>query len=219
MSPLVEKLAMRWFFPTATVAVGGVVALFALVGWRDLFSLEDVSKFVDTTIKAVLLVVGAMWSLNRHCTERVDAPQLRIDADVSSLPAAAFEGSPSGLLVVRLDVVNTGKRLIDAYENRLEIHRVDPGGEGPTSQKLHEWPLRAADDRAWHDGPPIEPGSWAAVNEAIALSDDVRAVRVFFEIQPKEGGRHRDGWTGWTWHKTLLLPADVSPRRGPRSEA
>lgn len=175
------------------------VGSFVLVLIYGLTDVDTLATFVDAVFKTVALFVGAIWALNRYFTERTDVTQLRVDSDVSIIRDKEFEGDDCNLalLIYRLDVVNTGTSLIPDYNQYLEIDAVHPSAEGIQYKHLSRWPPIGL-----HPGGPIEPDSWSAINDAISIPADVKAVRLYLELQLSENNT-------WTWHKTF----DFSTRK------
>ncbi len=155
-------------------------------------SIEKMSKILDVTIKSAALIVGSLWAANRYFVLRTDVPQIRVDADVRAIRNFPTQGSDDkpGLLIFRLDVINTGKTLIQPFDHRVQIDSVSPDGGGVGHETRYKWP-----EEGFHPGGPIEPGSWSAINDEFACPESVKAVRIFVEIRPANGN-------SWTWHRT-----------------
>jgi len=163
-------------------------------------NLNDLATFADAVVKTVAVIVGALWVLNRHYTNRVDVPQLRVDAEVSAIPPPKFSNQVANhsLLIYRLDIVNTGKTLIPPMEQYLEVHGVIPSSDGVEYVPLSRWPLTGT-----HPPGQIEPNSWNAINDAIAIPSNIQAVRFFIDLQ-------LNGKGFYSWHKTF----DISSKAG-----
>ncbi|MFN7961279.1 MAG: hypothetical protein U0002_08405 [Thermoanaerobaculia bacterium] len=189
-----EMASTKYLSVTAICLVGVAVGVYCAIVYSGLTSVDQLGKFTDAVFKIVALLVGALWALNRYFTERRDAPQIRIDAEVSLIPGWGAE--EQGLLIFRLDLVNTGKIQIGPFQHFLCIDVPRPTAEGVELTPLYRWPMEG-----WHFGGPIEPGSWAALNGEVGCARSIRAVRFFVDVK-------LDADTGWTWHKTF----DVSAR-------
>jgi len=172
-----------------------IIASFALVLGYRITELDKLSKFVDAIFKAMAILLGMIWTLNRYYIGRADTTRLRVDSDVSAIPfsEADLKGPELALLIFRLDIVNTGAVLIPTYQQRLEIESVRPSDKGIVHTPLYRWP-----DTGKHPGGPIEPNSWAAINDSISIPASVRAVRFYLEIELPQENK-------WTWHKTFCV--------------
>ncbi len=49
-----------------------------------------------------------------------------------------------------------------------------------------------------HLSGPVEPGSWAAINDAIAVPTDTEVVRLYLELKLSVDNT-------WNWHRTFDL--------------
>jgi len=190
---LLETVSTKLVVLTVSLILVGVPFAFIGVLRSGLVDLQTLTSFVDASFKAVALLVGAVWTLNRLYTTRADTPQLRVDADITCVPSSRFGDATSeqSLLIYRLDIVNTGKTLIEPFEQFVEIQAVTPTPGSVMYTGLSRWPLQGT-----HPGGPIEPGSWSAINNAISIPVTVQAVRVFINVVLG----NKDGWT---WHKTF----------------
>jgi hypothetical protein len=168
------------------------VGVFALLLGSRITDLDKLSKFVDAVFKAMAILLGMIWTLNRYYIGRADTIRLRVDSDVSSVRYSKADSTNAdlALLIFRLDVVNIGAVLIPAYQQSLEIESVTPSDKGIEYGSLYRWP-----DSGKHPAPSIEPASWAAINDAISIPGNTKAVRVFLEIKLPD--------MTWTWHKTF----------------
>jgi hypothetical protein len=208
----VEWLIVKRFALITIIASLVVVITLGAILFNHHVTLEFLSKATDTLLKALGIVVGTLWSLNRYFTTRTDYPQLRVEAIIDSLPGTTF-GTESlyGLLSYRLDVVNTGKVLLHIAGYRVQVFNVLLRKDQVLYEVLHEWtgtdggPESASSDS-------IEPGSWAGVSSAIACPNDVRAVRVFLEVKLAEGG-------SWTWHRILSVAPTQNHIQPPAIDA
>ena len=166
------------------------IAVFALILGFRLTELDKLSKFVDAVFKSMAVLLGMIWTLNRYYVGRADITQLRVDADVSTVSYSNNSSiSDLSLLIFRLDVVNTSAVLIPPYQQSLEIDSVEPCANGTVYRPLYRWP-----DSGKHPGGPIEPSSWSAINNALSIPANVKAVRVYIEIELSPENT-------WTWHK------------------
>lgn len=197
-SGVVARAFTTYFIRTTLLLVlgvgGGLGAIFAFVPRP-----EEAAAAIQAVVAALAVVIGACWALNRHFVWRADATQLRVDATVDCVPAGEFASTDRGLLLVRLDMVNTGKVLIRELRHTLEVQTVRPGASASIQEPLLRVPL---------DGEAvarIEPGSWAALNFTHPIGPQVRAVWLFLEMRIEE--------RRWTWHRTFRLPLD--PPRPP----
>jgi len=186
-----EVIATKYLVLTVVVIIAIIVGSFAIVLAYRLTDVSTLATFVDAVFKTVAISVGCVWALNRYFVSRTDVVQLRVDSDISVVRATEFKSNKHSLLIYRLDVVNTGKSLIPAYSQCLEIESVSPSPEGINYQSLYRWPLEGL-----HEGGPIEPNSWSAINDATSVPADVKAVRFYLEI-------HLSKDNVWTWHKTF----------------
>jgi len=171
-----------------------VVGIFAVLLSFKVTELDKLAKFVDAVFKAMAILLGMIWTLNRYYVGRTDEIRLRVDSDVSTVRYSETEPQDSdlALLIFRLDIVNIGTVLIPAYQQSLEIDSVTPSDKGTVFSSLYRWP-----DSGMHPGGPIEPNSgWAAINDAIPIPAGTRAVRIYIEIELSHENT-------WTWHKTF----------------
>jgi hypothetical protein len=110
---VIEALSTRHLVGSTVALLALATGLMALTVAKGVLSLEDLASVVDIAFKAAAGIVGTAWALNRHFTSRADGLQIRVDANVDSVPAGLFKETPDlGLLVARLDVVNTGRTLL-----------------------------------------------------------------------------------------------------------
>lgn len=194
-----ENLMVRWFplvTGCAALALVGIICSALLI--RSV-TLDHLSKLTDTLLKALAVLVGALWSLNRYFTTRTDQPQLRVEVTIDSAGSECFgQDAVFGILAYRLDINNTGKVLLPVTGHRVEVAKVLVNGDRVLYERLHESPAGGG----LHPSGPIEPGSWRGISDAIACPNDVRAVRIFLEIHLEKEGI-------WTWHRILtVIPAN-----------
>lgn len=183
-----EFLSTRYLAPTVGLVILLVVGTYSAVLHYTHVDIDKLAKFTDAVFKTVALLIGTLWAMNRYFVQRVDAPQLRVDCDITKIGG---ESEGLSLLIYRLDLVNTGKTQLAESQEYVEIDAVKPSMGGVELTRLYRWPKSG-----WHPGGPIEPGSWSAINDSISCSDTVKVVRVFIEVQFR-GGNHS------TWHKTF----------------
>lgn len=159
------------------------------------FDLDELSVFVDLVFKTIALLIGTLWIVNRYYISRADTSQLKVDADVSLIPAAAF-GTPAterSLLIFRLDIINTGKSMIGPYNEFLDVQAVYPSENKVEYISLKRWP-----EVGMHPGGTIEPGSWSAINDVVSVPSTLQAVRILVGIDLAREGV-------WSWHKTFSI--------------
>lgn len=195
-----EAATTKYLIVTVSSVLVLTIGLFAIILGLRFTELDKLTKFVDAVFKAMAILLGMMWTLNRYYVGRADSTRLRVDADVSTVHYSEPNSNKSdlALLIFRLDVVNTSAVLIPAYQQRLEIEAASPSTSGTVYNSLYRWP-----DSGLHPGGPIEPNSWSAINDAISIPASVRAVRIYIEIELSQDST-------WTWHKTF----DVSGGEG-----
>jgi hypothetical protein len=190
----IEVLSTRHLMTSTFALLTLTSGLMLFVVTEGVVSLEKLASIVDVVFKVAAGIIGTAWVLNRHFMSRVDGLQIRIDADVNSVPAGQFKETPDlGLLIARLDVVNTGKTLLAHMEQFLVLTEVYPSEEGVKERTLLRWPAQGT-----HPVGPIEPGSWSATNFAHPISSSTAAVCLYTEL-------HVAGKPAWTWHKTFKL--------------
>lgn len=203
LAPL-DRLLTRRFLPTVVILIAIPIMAFTLVVVLTSVSLIDANRYVDSAAKILATLAAAAWALNRYFTNRVDAPQLRVDPKIDVVPAGAFKPtSLDGLLLCRLDIVNTGRVRFKDYDFEVEIASIELESHGAVRYSLVNEPQKL-------EGDPIEPGSWAALSDAMALEQQVKAVRVYLEITLKTNPRQKY----WTWHQTFKLPTDSAKTFG-----
>jgi len=188
-----EAATTKYLILTISSILLLTIGIFAVVLGYRITELDKLSKFVDALFKAMAILLGMIWTLNRYYTGRTDTTRLRVDTDVSIVryPNADSTTADLALLIFRLDVVNTGAVLIPTYQQSMEIEAVTPSDKGTIYNSLYRWPSKGK-----HPGGPIEPASWSAINDAISIPADVKAVRIYIEIELSPGSM-------WTWHKTF----------------
>lgn len=186
-----EVATTRYFVISLAAVVIAAVLGFASVLTLRLTDVETLATFVDAVFKTIAMLAAALWALNRHYMGRTDAPQLRVDADVSAVSAKRFPQTTGShaLLICRLEVINTGKTLIEPYQQFLEVHAVVPANNTVEYAQLWRWPKEGT-----HSGSPIEPGSWSAISQVIPIPSEMLVVRIYLELTLSNG-------TSWTWHK------------------
>jgi hypothetical protein len=188
-----EAATTKYLIVTVSSVFVLTIGIFAIILGLRVTELDKLTKFVDAVFKAMAIVLGMIWTLNRYYVGRVDSTRLRVDADVGTVRYSETDSDKSdlSLLIFRLDVVNTSAVLLPAYQQRLEIEAVSPSDNGTVYSSLYRWP-----DSGMHPGGPIEPNSWDAINDAIPIPASVRAVRMYIEIESSHDST-------WTWHKTF----------------
>lgn len=187
-----ERLVTRHLVGASLALAASILGLAYLAAVTNAVTLDQLAKGADLAIKCVAAVVGSAWALNRYFTGRVDEFQIRVDASVDVVAAGAFTESPDlGLLITRLDIVNTGKVLLPEFGQVVVVDEVFPSQEGVKSMPIFRWPISGL-----HPGPPIEPGSWSAINFACPIKASTAAVRIYLEVYVAAELR-------WTWHKTF----------------
>ncbi len=192
-SKYLEDLVTKHLIATVVLVVILTVGMFGAILSLKLTQVNTLASFVDATFKTIAIIAGAIWTLNRYYIGRIDVNQLKVDAEVSVIPADSFVGNSANLslLVYRIDVVNTGKSLIPDFSEFLEIDSVTPELGAVREELLYRWPTEGM-----HPGGSIEPGSWSAINQAVPIPAEVRVVRFYLEF-------HMSDKTFWTWHKTF----------------
>jgi hypothetical protein len=188
-----EAATTKYLILTVTLILLITVGAFALILSLRLSTLENLAKFVDAVFKAMAILLGMVWTLNRYYVGRTDTIRVRVDPDIKVVryPEDGSDSSNRALLIFRLDTVNIGSVLIPAFQQSVEIESVMPTSVGTRYDPLYRWPINGK-----HPGAPIEPGAWEAVNDAISIPGSVRAVRIYIEAEISPGD-------GWTWHKTF----------------
>ena len=196
---LLENLVTRDLGLSIVAVTVGALAVGALVIDGQLATIDLLAKGVDILLKVVGSVVAAAWALNRYFILRTDDLQLRVDAAVDIGKAGSFEATPGlGLLLVRLDIVNTGKALVPPFHQCLVVDEIYPDYRGLAEKRLSRWP-----EIGLHPGGSIEPGSWSAINFTLPIAESARVVRILLEI-------YIDNQLEWTWHRNF--PVECSSR-------
>lgn len=190
----VEAASTKWLGLSVALTLVVVVGLYAAVVSLGFTTVDKLAKFTDAVIKAFAALIGTLWATNRYFIERTDAPQFRVDCDVS-LIRWGVDSEPA-LLIFRLDLVNTGKTQIAQFNHFIEIDVARPTNNDVELNQLYRWPADG-----WHEGGPIEPGSWSAVNDEVRCLASVRAVRMLLVVALEQGAQ-------WTWHKTFNVSKD-----------
>lgn len=188
-----ESLTTRYLLSTIIVSI--CLPAFAIFGilQTGVVKIDEVAQFIDSSLKISVVIVGALWAVNRYFVQGTDVPQLRVDVDLTTI---RFDTGDKALMLYRLDIVNTGSSQIPEFEHRVKIENIYVKDGELRIAPLYLWPESGS-----HPGGAIEPGSWAAVNDQFLCPADVAAARVFIEVRvPAQ--------RAWTWHKTF----DVSGR-------
>lgn len=192
-----EQLFTRHFLSvtlvTLTVAWLGFASIIIIGG-----DLARVATIIDGAFKIAGVIVVTSWALNRYFMARTDVLQLRVD------PAVEFVGGADEerMLVLRLDIVNTSRSLTPAFTEMLEVESVAREGTAVRYTPLFRWPTTGA-----HPAPPIEPGSWSAIDVAIPTPVATRVVRLYVELAFESGA-------GWTWHRHFVA-GELKSENGP----
>jgi len=194
-SRFLEAITTKYLVLTVVIIIFIIIGGFSAVLYFHVTDVDKLSKFVDALFKAIAILVGAIWTLNRFYIKRTDANQFKVDSEVSVIRDKQFIGKNSelALFIYRLDVINTGSSLIPLYNQFLEIESVTPSEGGVQYQPLYRWPSIGL-----HPGGNIEPNSWSAINDSISIPSNVKAIRLYLEI-------HLSETDIWTWHKTFDL--------------
>lgn len=183
---LLEQLTTKYVIATTfLLSALNVAGYFALIRF-GVTDVDELSKYVDVIFKTIAILVGAIWSLNRHFVQRTDALQIRVEDDVNLVVTNEDSGSIGShpLLIYRIDVHNTGKTLIPNYQQYFQVESVVPSSEGIEYQILYRWP-----QAGWHSGGPIEPSSWSAINNVIMIPLNTVAVRFYLELEIGHGSK------------------------------
>jgi hypothetical protein len=195
MAPLERLLTTRRFLPTVVILITLPIIAFTLVVAFTSVSLNQANLYVDSAVKIIATLAAAAWALNRYFTNRIDEPQLRIDPQIDVAAADASKPSSSnGLLLCRLEIVNTGQVLFNNYTYTVQIDSVKLQSDGTVAYK----PIKGYYER---NGKEIEPGSWAAYSQAMALEQHARAIVVSLEISLKATNE-----IYYSWHKLFKVP-------------
>jgi hypothetical protein len=199
-SHFLEAITTKYLVFTVIVLIAITIGSFAALLYYQITDVDTLATFVDAVFKTVAILVGTIWTLNRYFVARTDISRFRVDHDVSIIRGTKFKVNKSALalLIYRLDLVNTGSTIILPYEQFLEIDAVTPTRNNVQYQPLYRWPQVGT-----HPGGPIEPNSWSAINDAISIPSDVKAVRLYLEIQLSKG-------SVWTWHKTFDVSGETN---------
>lgn len=175
-----------WILPVLTIGPMVIVAALVATGW---FSLKDVATFVDATLKLTAALVGSAWAANRFVTLRTDAPQLRVEGDVSRVPPEQLNSSDGrSLLLCHVRAENTGSTLIAGYDWSLQVHALRSSDDARLLTQVKE-----------HQLPPIEPRSWAAIDLPMSAPPDVVVIRLVVQV------RKSQGVLAWSWQKTYCV--------------
>lgn len=142
---LLEIVSTRFLGLTAVFTIVLVVGAYTAVLRLGFATVDTIGKFVDAVFKAVALLVGTLWAINRYFVERTDAPQFRVDCTVSMVHGPK-QPEPA-LLIFRLDLVNTGKVQIGAFQHYVEIDEARATSEGVELRPMYRWP-----NDGWHPG-------------------------------------------------------------------
>jgi hypothetical protein len=196
---LLEAAATRYLVVTILLSVIITVGAFYLVLYYGLADVATLSSFIDAVFKTIAVFVAAIWALNRYYIERVDTTKLKVEYDVSVIPnfnkAAAIQ--KSALLVYRIDIINIGKTVIPEFQEYLEINAIKPSPDGCSYEQIYRWP-----NKDLHPAGPIEPDSWSAINDAVVIDADIKAIMLYVELELSSS-------YSWNWHKTI----DISERK------
>lgn len=190
-----RRVVTKHIFASAALCVTAYILGMYTILHLNLVAFDDMVKVVDSIFKATVVIASSIWALNRYYILRVDEPQFRIDSEVKKV---VFLENDSAILIFRLDLVNTGKTLVEPFEHFVEVQAVNPGPDGPELTEIYRWP----NDES-HPGGPIEPGSWVAINDQFCCPKDLLVVRLFVGVMAASGG-------GWTWHKSFDVSGDKS---------
>jgi hypothetical protein len=193
---LLEAVTTKYLVLTIFGVLVLTVLILAIILNYQIASLDDLSKFVDTVFKAIAILLGTIWTLNRYYTGRVDSEKLRVDPDVKIVRNSETEKLGQALLIFRLDIINTSAVLIPEFQECVEIDSLELTDSGIIEKRLYRWPESGS-----HPGGPIEPNSWSAINDALPVPVETYAIRVYVEIVFSD---HQM----MTWHKTF----DVSKK-------
>jgi hypothetical protein len=199
----IEAAVTKYLFVTVFLIFILIVGIYAFLLNNNFLELNKLAGFVDAVFKAMAVLLGLIWTLNRYYIKRSDTTQLRVEYDLNtiSFPETGSGSEELALLIFRLDVVNTGGVLIPVYQQNLRIESVTPLKDDIKYDMLYQWP-----DSGTDTGGPIEPGSWSALNGAVPIPAGVRAVRIFIGIQLPDNP--------WTWEKTLDVSGGKNNGKG-----
>jgi len=192
-----ETITTKYFLLLIIILSFSIIAAYVVILIKGMIDIDTLSKSVDSIFKTIAVLVGAICAINRYYTSRTDESKFRVDADVSLIQESEFDNNNSelGLLVYRLDIVNTGFTLIPIFDHFLIIDAIYPStNDNYSTRRIHRWP----EEPLTHEGGPIEPKSWVAINDAISVQADVRVVRLYLELIFKDNEM-------WNWHKTINL--------------
>jgi hypothetical protein len=188
------KKILETLFSFNIVLIGfGTIIIILLGFWIVLneseYSLEEINMFVDTILKCLAVILGAVWFLNRYFAERKDVPKFEIQLDFESISLV----SKRRMLIYRFDLLNKSNVLFKDYKYSLRID----GFSEKESKVICENLLRIPESN-YNEGLPIEPNSWTAINNELIIDNKIVAVRFFYELNKIDK-------TIFTWHKTYKL--------------
>jgi hypothetical protein len=193
---ILESITTRYLLLSSLVAIITAIAIFSYIFYYESADIDKLSKYIDILFKSIVLIIGTFWALNRYYISRTDIIRLRIvnsNAKLIKDTDSIDKKQELGLLILNLDILNEGNVLIRERWQYYVVESVFPSNEGTKYEQIYRFPPIGFD----HEG-PIEPGSWAAINDSIPIPKTIRAVRIYLEI-------HIPNEPIWTWHKTFEI--------------
>lgn len=199
---LIELATTRYLFISIAIAISVSTSLALSLIIKGYLDLDQLSTVVDTAVKLLGVIIGAIWALNRYYISRFDVPQLRVDCSFDLVEGPELSPvSQDDLLLFRLDIVNTGKAALPPSRQQVLVEKIWLEGNKTQLEEIFRWPVQGR-----HPTPPVEPGSWSAVNFALPIAPSVIAIRIYIDLIMEGGPR-------WTWHRSFRVRARSTMKR------
>ncbi len=77
-----EAATTKYLVLTVVLILLTIVGGFAIILSLKLSALENLAKFVDAVFKAMAILLGMIWTLNRYYVGRTDTIRVRVDPDI-----------------------------------------------------------------------------------------------------------------------------------------
>src|SRR5258706_6758996 len=77
-----EAATTKYLISSVSLILILTVGVFALLLGTRTTDLDRLSKFVDAVFKAMAILLGMIWTLNRYYIGRTDTIRVRVDPDI-----------------------------------------------------------------------------------------------------------------------------------------
>lgn len=182
-------------------------------------SLEQVASAIESTITAIGIVIGGLWTYNRFIRQRTE----RCRVNISDRTTCKVVSPDHILLHVESQISNIGNVLVPLELARTIVYQVLPLGadlEGRLSKgekifaedrTVIPWPKLERRVWRWPKGKSeIEPGETQKLNSEFFIPRSTRAVQITTYLEDSSASQQ----TGWTEKSLIDVEEQLSLGKG-----